>query len=86
VGWQPNKNKAKLSLYTTIKSDATFVLEEPNRHGFQTWGLAIYRASYYDDNSVSEQFIERMKEFARQKPVCSANAGPDGKAIWGKLQ
>jgi hypothetical protein len=49
-----------------MKVDATFVLEELNRHGFQTWGLVICRACYYDDDLMWEQFLERMKEFARR--------------------
>jgi hypothetical protein len=41
---------------------------------------------YYDNDTRWEQFMGRMKEFARQKLVCSQTLVQTVRRIWGELE
>lgn len=68
-------------------TDATCIREHLQDSHQEKWGFFIYRTCYYDDPERWNQFMDRLKEFARRNLLNSANdLEGDGEAIIDGLE
>lgn len=59
------------------RNDAIRICERLQHINQQKWGFYIYHTCYYDNSARWNQFMERLKEFARCK-LLNSDLDPEG--------